>query len=169
MLLSKGDHDLPCVSILGRFHCFCHSSYFEPLCPWTSNKVTKGDLNHVPYLKTLKIFSDFFCFKWIFKTITQFLFVTATPATTSTAGFGGFGGFGSTQPTSSATSGFTFGQTGAAGSTASTGLGGFTFGKPTTTTSAPTIGGFGKGFDSQAAQLTKICFYSGYLMVKIVI
>ncbi|KAK3731895.1 hypothetical protein RRG08_043230 [Elysia crispata] len=66
----------------------------------------------------------------------------ATPATTSTAGFGGFGGFGSTQPTSSATSGFTFGQTGAAGSTASTGLGGFTFGKPTTTTSAPTIGGF---------------------------
>lgn len=63
----------------------------------------------------------------------------ATPATTSTAGFGGFG---TTQPTSTGSSGFNFGQTGAAGSTASSGLGGFSFGKTATTTSAPTLGGF---------------------------
>ena len=31
-LYSVGDHDLPLISIPCCFLCFCHSSYFEPLC-----------------------------------------------------------------------------------------------------------------------------------------
>ncbi|GFO47579.1 nucleoporin p58/p45 [Plakobranchus ocellatus] len=61
----------------------------------------------------------------------------ATPAATSTGGFGGFG-----TATTAASSGFSFGPTAATGASAGTGLGGFSFGKATTT-SAPSLGGFG--------------------------
>ena len=32
VLFRIGHHDLLRISIPGRFQCFCHSSYFEPLC-----------------------------------------------------------------------------------------------------------------------------------------